>query len=114
MVIFLEGMNLKRRNNIATLLKKEFEEVDIFAMGLIHNKLQKELHNNIEFDYEKTVENLIDVTNVTFYLKNNDGDEEAYLTALDELILPKAIIEVVGLSDEEIANEVINYVYTRL
>ena len=114
MIIFLEGMNLERRNSIAKLLKKEFEEVDIFAIGLIHNKLQKELYNNIEFDYEKTVENLIDVTNVTFYLKNNDEDEEAYLTALDELILPKAIIEVVGLNDEEIANEVINYVYTRL
>lgn len=114
MIIFLEGMNLERRNSIAKLLKKEFEEVDIFAIGLVHNKLQKELYNNIEFDYEKTVENLIDLTNVTFYLKNNDEDEKAYLTALDELILPKAIIEAVGLSDEEIANEVINYVYTRL
>ena len=113
MVIFLEGMNLERRNNIAKLLKKEFEEADIFAIGLVHNKLQKELHN-IEFDYEKTVENLIDVTNVTFYLKNNDEDEKAYLTALDELILPKAIIDVVDLGDKEIANEVINYVYTRL
>lgn len=109
MIIFLEGLNVERRNNIAGLLDKDF---NVFAIGLIYNRIQKEKFDNTTFNYEATVENLIDMDNITFYLKDKEDLElDNYF---DDLILPKSIINVGEKTDEEITKEILDYVSTRL
>lgn len=108
MIVFLEGLSLSRRNLIGDVLSKAY---DVFTIGIVHNRIQKEKYDNITFDYQSTVESLVDMDNITIYLKDRDNSEiDNYF---DELPLPKHIVNVDKETDEEIAEEIFNYVYSR-
>ena len=112
MVVFLEGLNLSRRKNVAKLLGRD---CCVFTAGIVFLKLEKEKGVDIDFDYYDSMESLESMDNITFFLNDNSQESKRYEKAFEDFVLPRVNINIEAkTTDEEIAKEILEYVGTAI